>query len=241
MARGLSVYVDTRDFKKLHDHLERLKKRALPYAARDALNGCAFELRKEWQSQIRTTFTNRNKFTERSIRVEKASGIDLKTMQSRTGSVAAYMGDQEGGGTVKGSGKHKAIPGPAAAGMKPGARRTKTVRPRFHLGAINVKSPSLAKYGRRRQNAIVLAITIRKHERFALLNRSKGRGRGIFEVKGLKRKAKVKLLYNVSKGSVKVKPEPTMQRATNASGWRFEKVIYQSLLNQLKRNRVMGF
>jgi hypothetical protein len=242
MARGLSVYVDTRDFKKLHDHLERFRKRAIPYAARDALNGCAFELRKAWQSEIRTTFTNRNKFTERSIRVEKASGVDLKTMQSRTGSVAAYMGDQEGGGTVKGRGKHKAIPSPAAGGGRAGGTsRPKLVSGRYRHGSITVKSPSLAKYGRRRQNAIVLAIAIRKHERFALLNRSKGKGRGIFEVKGLKRKAKTKLIWNVSKGSVKVKPEPTMQRAISASGWRFEKAIYNALLTQLKRNRLMGF
>jgi hypothetical protein len=125
--------------------------------------------------------------------------------------------------------------------MGPGARRTKAVRSRFHLGAINVDSPKLRKYGRRRQNAIVLAIAIRKRERFALLNRASGKGRGIFEVKGLKRKAKVKLLYDVSRGSVKVKPEPTMQRATNASGWRFEKVIYNSLLTQLRRNRLLGY
>lgn len=242
MSRGLSVYVDTRDFKKLHDHLERFKKKALPYAARDALNGCAFELRKEWQSQIRTTFTNRNNFTERSIRVEKASGTNLKTMQSRTGSVAAYMGDQEEGGTVKGRGKHKAIPAPTAGGGKPGGgARPRLVSSRFRLSSVSVQQPSLARYGRRRQNAVVLAIAIRKHERFALLNRAKGKGRGIFEVKGLKRKAKTKLIWNVSKGSVHVKPEPTMQRATNASGYRFERVIYNALLTQLRRNKVMGF
>ncbi len=242
MSRGLSVYVDTQDFKKLHDHLERLKKRALPYAARDALNGCAFELRKAWQSEIRTTFTNRNKFTERSIRVEKASGNDLKTMQSRTGSVAAYMGDQEGGATVRGKGKHKPIPAPTAGGGRPGGTsRPRLVSSRYRLSSVSVNQPSLAKYGRRRQNAIVLAIAIRRHERFALLNRAKGKGRGIFEVRGLKRKAKTKLIWNVSQGSVKVKPEPTMQRSVNASGWRFEKAIYNALLTQLKRNRLMGF
>lgn len=245
---GLSVYVDTSDFKKLHDHLARFKKTALPYAARDALNGCAFELRKEWQSQIRTTFTNRNNFTERSIRVEKASGNNLKTMQSRTGSVAAYMGDQEGGATVRGRGKHKAIPAPTAGGGKPGAgRRPKLVSSRYRLSSVSVKQPSLAKYGRRRQNAIVMAIAIRKGERFALLNRAKGKGRGIFEVKGNKRAGKhhsggkTKLIWNVSQGSVKVKPEPTMRRAVNASAYRFERAIYSALLNQLRRNRLLGY
>lgn len=237
---GLGVYVDTRDFRKLHDHLERFAKRAVPYAARDALNGCAFELRKEWQEKIRGTFTLRNKFTERSIRVEKASGLDLRTMQSRTGSVAAYMADQETGATIRGSGKHKAIPAPGAANQAPGARRTRVVTSSKRLGAIHINSPALAKYGRRRQNAIALAIAIRKGERFALLNRT-GRGRGIFEVKGLKTKAKVRLLYDVSRGSVKVKPSETMRHAVVGAGHRFERVIYDSLLRQLHRNKLLGF
>lgn len=248
MSRGLSVYVDTSDFKKLHDYLARFKKTALPYAARDALNGCAFELRKEWQSQIRTTFTNRNNFTERSIRVEKASGTNLKTMQSRTGSVAAYMAEQESGGTRHARGKHLPIPAPVAGGGKPGGRsRPRLIGGRYKLGAVSVGHPNLAKYGRRRQNAIAMAIAIRKGERFALLNRAKGKGRGIFEVKGNKRAGKhhaggkLKLIWNVSQGSVKTKPEPTMRRAVNASGYRFERAIYTALLNQLRRNRLLGF
>jgi hypothetical protein len=240
MAR-LGYYVDTKDWKKLHEGIQRFAQRAYPHAVRNALNGCAFELRKGWQLEIRQTFTNRNAFTQRSIRVEKATGSVVRGMKSVTGSVAPYMGDQEGGATIRGRGKHKAIPGPAAAGLKPGAKRTKLVRPQFRLGAIQVNHPSLAKYGRRRQNAVVLAITIRKGERFALLNRAKGKGRGLFEVKGLKRKAKTKLLYNVSKGSVRVKPEPTMRRAVLRSKHAFDRILHDSLLTQLKRNKVMGF
>jgi hypothetical protein len=240
MAR-LGVYVDTSDFKKLHRDLQTFAKRAFPYAVRNALTGCAFEARKVWQMEIRSTFTNRNAFTERSIRVEKATGVDVRGMKAVVGSVAPYMGDQEHGAVIRGKGKHKAIPGPAAAGLKPGGQRTKVVRPQFRLGAINVNHPSLARYGRRRQNAVVLAIAIRKGERFALLNRATSRGRGLFEVKGLKRKAKVKLLYNVSKGSVRVKPEPTMRRAVLRSKGTFERITATAMIQQLKRYRVMGY
>lgn len=238
MGRGYSV--DTKDHKKLHKDIAKAQ-RSVPYAMRNALNDCAFHLRETWQMEIRAAFTLRNKFTERSIRVDKATGADPRSMQAVTGSVALFMGDQEEGATVRGRGKHKAIPGPGAAGMKAGAKRTKVVRPQFRLGAINVNHPSLGRYGRRRQNAIVLAIAIRKGERFALLNRAKGRGRGIFEVKGLKRKAKTKLLYNVSKGSVRVQAEPTMQRAIRRSREKFRSIMGDSLLFQMKRNRVFGF
>jgi hypothetical protein len=238
----LGLFVDTRDFRKLHDHLERVRSRALPYAARDALNGCAFELRKEWQEKIRGTFTNRNAFTVRSIRVEKATTLDMRAMQSRTGSVAPYMGDQEEGGEVKGKGKHKAIPSPLAGGGRPGGgKRPRMVSSRFRLSSVNIPQHKVPKYGKRRQNAVLLAIAIRKGERFALLNRMKGKGRGIFEVKGLKRKAKTRLIWNVSKGSVHVKPSETMRLSTLSAGHRFERVIYQSLLRQLQRNKLMGF
>jgi hypothetical protein len=236
----LGVYVDTSDFKKLHRDLQTFAKRAFPYAVRNALTGCAFEARKVWQMEIRAAFTNRNAFTERSIRVEKATGVDVRGMKAVVGSVAPYMGDQEHGAVIRGGGKHKAIPAPGAAGLK-GGKRTKLVRPQFRMGAINVNHPSLAKYGRRRQNAVVLAIAIRKGERFALLNRATGRGRGLFEVKGLKRKAKTKLLWNVSKGSVRVQPEPTMRRAVLRSKNTFERITADAMIHQLKRYRLMGY
>lgn len=238
---GLGVYVDTKDFKRLHESLERFASKAYPHAMRNALNGCAFELRKGWQSEIRQTFTLRNRFTERSIRVEKASGIDVRGMKAVTGSVAPFMGDQEVGASVRGRSRHKAIPSPIAGGGSGAGKRPRLVAGRYKLSAVMVASQPMAKYGRRRQNAVSLAIAIRKGERFALLNRTKGKGRGIFEVKGLKRKAKTRLIWNVSKGSVKVKPEPTMRRAVARSKHAFERVLYDSLLFQLKRNKVFGY
>lgn len=233
---GLGVYVDTSDHAKLQEGL-RKHQVAYGYAVRNALNECAFYHRKTWQAEIRRTFTNRNSFTERSIRVDKATGKDVKAMKAVSGSVAVYMGDQEEGATVKGKGKHKAIPTQGARG----GNRGKLVRAQYRVGAISVLDPKLKGYRRRQQNAIALAIAVRKKERFALLNRITTKGRGLFEVKGLKRKAKTKLLWNLSKGSVRVKPEPTMRRAVQRSKHAFDRILYDSMLTQLRRNKVMGF
>lgn len=234
---GIGVYVDTSDHKKLQDGL-RAHQKAYGYAVRNALNDCAFEHRKAWQAEIRRTFTNRNPFTERSIRVDKAQGTNVKAMKAVSGSVAVWMGDQEEGATVKGKGgKHKAIPTQGARG----GNRTKLVRAQYRVGAISVLDPKLSKYKRRQQNAIALAIAVRKKQRFALLNRISMKGRGLFEVKGLKRSAKTKLLWNLSKGSVKLKPAPTMRHAILRSKSAFERIMYNSMLYQLKRNKVMGF
>jgi hypothetical protein len=237
-----SITVDTRDFEKLHAELEKFRKTALPYAQRDALNGCAFELRKQWQTEIKGAFVIRSPFTERSIRVEKATGLDTRSMKSVTGSVASYMGDQEEGATVHGSGAHKPIPGAYAGGGKPGGGvRPAVVRSAFRLHGISVQHFDRKGYGRRRQNAVAIAVAIRKGERFALLNRARGGGKGIFEVRGLKRRASVKLVWDFSRGSVRIKPEPTMHRAAAVCAPRFQRITENALLTQLKRAKVMGY
>jgi hypothetical protein len=237
----MRITVDTKGFQKLHDELGKFKT-ALGHAQRNALNDCAFALRGRWQQEIKSSFTLRNQFTERSIRVDKASGVDTKPMKAVTGSVASFMGDQEEGAVVTGRGKHKAIPAPAAGGQAAGAgKRTALIRARYRVGAITVGHPSLAKFGRRRQNAVVMAVAIRKGERFALLNRAKGSGKGLFEVRGTKRMGKTKLLWDLSRGSVRVHPEPTMHRAAAALMPRFKQLTEQALLSQLRRNKVMGY
>ncbi len=243
----VQISVDTSDFRRLHADLKKFRESALPHALKDSLNTCAFELQKTWRSEVSREFTLRNDFTERSIRVDKATGINVRSMHSVTGSVASFMLDQEQGAVAHGQGKHKAIPAPGAGGQAAGAgKRTNLIRARYRVGAINVGHPSLAKYGRRRQNAVVMAIAIRKGERFALLNRSKG-GKGLFEVRGTKRAGKqhaggkTKLIWDLSKGSVVVHPTHLMARANAANSAKYQKITEASLLYQLKRAKVFGY
>ena len=56
------ISVKFKGLDRLVDDLRRARKKAIPYAIRDALNGAAFEARKEWQGEIRKTFTIRNTF-----------------------------------------------------------------------------------------------------------------------------------------------------------------------------------
>jgi hypothetical protein len=236
------IRIDTSDFKRLQADLEKFRQKALPHAQRNALNGCAFELQRSWRAEVRSSFTNRNQFTERSIRVDQARGIDMRSMKAVTGSVAEYMDEQEEGATIHGKGARKPIPSAYAGGGKPGGGvRPKVVRSAFRLSAIGVSHSGLKGYGRRRQNAIAIAIAVRKGERFALLNRAKVGGKGIFEVRGLKKRASVKLVWDFSRGSVHIKPEPTMHRAVATSSARFQAIMQQALLEQLKRAKVLGY
>jgi hypothetical protein len=237
----MTIDVKLVGYKKLEQDLGTFAKKAVPYAARNGLNGSAFALQDEWRGEVRRTFTLRNQYTVRSIQVDKAQGLDLRTMQAVTGSVAPFMSDQEEGATVHGKAGKKAIPGPAAAGQAPGGKRTRKVRVGLRLSSITIDQPSTQGYGKRRANAVAIAVAIRKGERFAMLNRRKGGGRGLFEVRGNKRGARVRLLYNMSKRSVRVPAAPTLQRSIKRAQYRFERAHYQALLYQLKRWKVFGY
>jgi len=235
-----AIKVDTSDWNRLYNELEKFKK-AQAYAQRNALNACAFEAQKAWRSEVSRTFTNRTPFTERSIRVDKAAGLDVRTMQSVVGSVAPYMGDQERGAEVHGRGKHKAIPAPVAGGGAGAGPRPRVVSARYRLSAIKTADPKVGRFGRKQRNAIAMANAVRSGNRFALLARPRG-GRGLFEVKRVgRRKFTARLIWNVGRGSVHVRPEPTMHRAVEHSMGAFRRLTEAALIDQLRRNKVMGY
>ena len=233
------IKVEIKGLKRAVRDLQVLAAKAIPHAARNALNSMAFDARSQWQGEIQREFTLRNKYTERSIRVDKASGTKIGSLRSVVGSVAPYMGDQEDGATVRGRGAHKAIPGPVAAGQAAGAKRTRVVRAGRRLSAIHVKHPA-PKGDRKRRNMIAMQVARRAGNKVALLERPKG-GKGLFLLGGGKRKITARLLWDVSRGSVKVPPTHTLQKSLKSSNTRFAHIQYNAVIDQLRRNRVFGY
>lgn len=232
---GISIRVDA---KKAVRDLRTFKNSAIPFAARNSLNRSAFAARELWQEEIRNSFVTRNRYTERSVRVERASGRDPSAMMAKIGSIADYMGLQEHGGTEHGKSGHKAIPGPVAAGLPPGANRTKLVRPANYVGALHVrkgKGRTRAQY-----NAVAIKMAKRRGERAVLLQRPKG-GFGIFKLMGGKRNPKTRLLWDFSRRSVHIKPEPTLQRTLQRVQPRMEAIHLESFVEQLRRHKVFGY
>lgn len=233
------VSVDTSDFRRYERELKRYEA-AHGHGVRNGLNGCAFEAQKAWRAELKRTFTLRAPFTERSIQVDKARGIDTRSLQSKVGSVAPYLDDQEEGAVIHGKGKHKAIPAAVAGGAAGPGIRPRVVLGRFKLGGIKVRDPKVGRYGRKQRNAIALDMAARAGNRFALLLKPKG-GRALFEVRKVgRRQFKTRLIWNLDRSSVTVKPEPTMHRAIARSMGAFERIAKQALIEQLKRAGVMG-
>lgn len=225
---------EVRGAKEMARDLKTLRLRAFPYAVRNTLNTAAFEARTIWQREIRATFTNRNAYTVRSIQVDRvASGNEPSRMVARTGSTTDYMGKQEKGGTVSGKSGRKPIPGPVAAGLAPGAKRTRLVRSRFYLGAIKAQHPTLTG-SRKQRNAIAIAVALRSGNKRAVLERPGGR-KALFLVGGNERRPTTRLLWDVSRSSVRLHAQPTLQRTLHAIEPKMEHMMQASMLQQLNR------
>ena len=228
------ITVELKGAKETIAALKRMREKAVPFALRNALNTAAFEARSIWQREIRGAFINRNAFTERSIRVEQASRGRLWSV---VGSVAPWLKTQEEGGEVKGKvGHHKVIPRAAAAGQAAGSTRTRLVRGRFMLVAINLAHPSLHG-GRRQKNAIAIAMARKQGKNIVLLTRPSG-GKGMFVISGGKRALRTKMLYDVSRSSVHVHAEPTLQRALAAVKPKLEHMLAAAVQQQMQRYSV---
>lgn len=204
----MRIKADFRGLEELDRDLKLMRKRAIPHAIRDGLNNTAFEARKTWQDEIHRTFTTRNRFTENSVRVEKARGIDIRNMQAVVGSVAPYMHDAEFGVTESKKGKHGSpIPTSVASGEGRGTSRKRPVRrPNQHR---NIDLKPTRRGSRHQRNAG--AIQNAKAKGFKHVFLDLGRRKGIFRLSGGKRRTKLDMIWDLSHSTVRIKPHPTLQ------------------------------
>lgn len=227
------IKVELKGAKEMVAALKRMREKAVPYALKNTLNRAAFETRTIWQGEIKKTFVLRNTFTERSIRVEQAS---VNKLTSTVGSIAGYMATQEQGGTDSGRHGRKPIPGPVAAGQAAGSSRTRLVRARFKLGAINVAHP-ITRGDRHQRNAIAIATAKNAGKKLVLLERASG-GKGIFVLGGGAKRPSARLLWNVAKASVHIRPEPTLQRSLAVVKPKLEGMLLAAIEQQMQRFNV---
>lgn len=125
--------------------LAKMRKKDLPNAVKATLNDTAFGVRQKIQKDLPSNFTIRNRFTERSIRVNKVVGNNIKTMFSEVGSVQEYMKTQEDGGVVRSRTSTLPIPTREA---RIGKSSKKMVARRFKLDRLG-KGIFFGKFGKK--------------------------------------------------------------------------------------------
>jgi hypothetical protein len=228
--------IDNRDLKRLARTLERDTKVGFNYAVRESLNRVAFATRREWQGEMRRTFELRNNWTTGSVRVEKARGLRVETMQSVVGSLADYMETQEDGGTVHGRGT-QGYRRPTARAKPAG----KMVRPRFRMKRLKLTTRDLAQYGSTRQKvAVATRKAYAEGAKFVFLDISR-ESRGMYQVMGSRRRPRLRLIWDMSPDSIRIPKHETLGPTYAKMDRRFPRMAKAAFLGQLKRRKALGY
>lgn len=235
------ILVDMRDHKTLTKELEFYRKQAMPFAARTYVNGAAFKTRELWRREITTGFVLRNRYILNSVRVERAQGINIASMEAVVGTVADELETQELGDTLSGTGKHgKAIPTSFAAGQGMNKQpRTRLVRGPHKLDAIKLTKRGTIRGNRKQQNAARIRMAKKAGDKFIFLDL--GDNMGLFKLTGTGKRAKIKMVWSLSHDSVTIKRNPMLQMSLLQIDPRLPGMYVDAVVEQLKRARVFGY
>lgn len=230
--------VEWKGIEELARDLETFAEQAVPYAARAALNNAAFEAKRIWTEEAKSSMVLRNTFTARSILVTKATGTNVDTLESVVGSTQPYMQEQEDGVTHRSQGKHGVpIPTSVAAGQARGSvpRRRLVTRPN-KLASITLRQrPGSTP---KQRNAVAISQARKSGTRYAFLEF--GERKGIFKVP-VSTKGKLQQIWDLSERATIVPRNPMLGRTMQALEPKLPGLYEKALLAQLKRHRVLGY
>lgn len=217
----------------LHE-LETVRRRAVPFAIRDSLNASAHFAKAEWTKQLHVKLTIRSTWTQRGIRTERATGLDINRMVSAVGSVRGYMSKLEEGGTVSdpmGVPIHTSVASGEGRGARP---RTKAVRPSNRLNKIQRYKGSFGSQSQRNMQSVAKAQRGGGRNKVAYMEL--GAKKGLYKVSGSKRKPRIDLLIDLSRLTTKVKPHPTLQPTIARLAPRLPTIHALAIVRQLRRH-----
>lgn len=122
------------EFRKYKEKLLKLGADILPRVVAESINAVAMAAHEKSGQNVRSRFTLRNKYTERSLRYYKANPkADYKKINAKTGSISDYMDEQESGGYRKPVSGSKA---PEATLTARGGKKTGVIRKKYHAGTL---------------------------------------------------------------------------------------------------------
>lgn len=228
------VKIDDRELKELEADLKTFAHKAFPFATRNTLNVAAFAARSHAQENIRGSMITRNKFTERSVQVDKARTLNVSRQAATVGSTADYMETQEFGGTKTGEGGGVAIATSYSAGQAQSSQpRTRLPRRANKLANIQLRKKHKRGSTRQQRNLIAIREAAGSGRKFVFLDL--GKRRGIFKVTGGKRRARIKMVHDLSRRSVAIPKNPWLLPAAERTRTEIPGIYKESLLFQKRR------
>lgn len=245
----LTLDMDTRPLIQLENDLDRFGKHAMPYAVRDTLNTAAYKAADLAKKDLGRHFTQRNSWTKRSISFNKTFARDIDTMESEMGSTLKYMRLQQEGFTQRKSGRHGvAIPTAAAAGQGTVRRRTRRLKKVNWLSQAKLnKDQHDYPYGGKTSALVRQAVATGRRVIFIEKRDDKwGRATGFYRVVGGRKKkvnrswpkgAKLQLIYQVEKSSVRTEPHKWMDSPVKLVMKKLDKIYRDAITRQIRINR----
>lgn len=208
--------IQVKELKRFQKDLKTFSEKEFAIINGMALNQTAFEVAKKYKQITKRRMTLRNKFTLGSIRFQKVKGF--KNQFSEAGSIAPYMEDQEFGHTKTKKGKKGiGLPTTTASNESLGARPRKRVVPRSkRRGSIRlVRNKVRAKSRRQHVVATIKAAAGQRGNTFVYLPTLGTMTQGIYRIAGSKKKPKIRLIYDLSRTSIKIPRSPGLVPAVD--------------------------
>ncbi len=241
------LQLDDKQIKKFESDLKTFAAKAYPYATRTTVNQAAFDARKRGRQNLRNEMVLRNAWTLRSVQVETTRSLNVYDQAAVVGATVDYLNTQEFGGAVRGSGKHKPIATHYAAGEGDGSEpRMRLPRAANQIRAITLQRTSVRlgkmskRDARRQMNAAAIREAIAHGDKFVYL--VVGRRQGIFRIIGGKRKdAKVRMVWDMSRTVVHVKPRPWLLPAVRATQQQIPEFYSDALWYQCRQHKILGY
>jgi len=242
--------IDDRQIKAAEAKLKTFARKSIPFATRNTLNKAASTTWQKARANVEAGFVLRNKFTIGSIRYESEKReLDIDKQETRVGSIADYMEEQEFGGVKVKRGKHGVpIPTSFAAGQDGQKPRTRLPSRSNKLGRIQLtKTGTINRRPKNTRQATLFAVynAVATKKRFIYLRLGRGT-QGIFKVTGGRLNkshrrgpipgAKLRMVYDLSRGSVNIPANPWLSTAVDDVVPKIPRYYRESLAYQAKRN-----
>ena len=214
--------------KKAINNLKVINKKSIPHATRFTLNNLAYKSQQEAQKLTEKDFINRNKFTKKSLRFEKANGINIRKMNSFVGSVADYMRLQEEGGLSK----SKSVP---SLGSRVSKNEKKMVSRAKYISKMGLIKGKYSKKGSKGSQYIAKLYAGLKEKKAVKI------GNSLYQVNSIKRskgriKPKITKLYTINQ-RLRVKPVKILERSVKyaTSRGKVDREFLHNLTYQIKK------
>ena len=202
----------------------KLNPKQFGFAMRNTVNALAFETSKNAKDTVRKSFTLRNKYTERSILVERAR---YPGQPAVVGSTADYMLDQEFGGRTE----DPTIATAYSAGQT--TKRTKLPRKANRMRNIRLPGQRVKAYSKRQRNMIAVQEAKANGDKFVYIDT--GRKKFIARVVGTKRKPQIKMVQDMSRTSTPIPKSPWLEPSTDRAVKKREAIWRDAMRYQLRR------